>query len=138
MNRRDFLKASAAIAALPVAGCVAQPLRAIGLPYVSAIPEHDAGLLVNDVHSQLNATRVASIVKPRNVDELQAGHRRGARAAGRSVSIAGGRHAMGGQQFGEAGVLVDTRALNRVLAFDAEHGVSPSKAASSGPRSSAI
>jgi FAD/FMN-containing dehydrogenase len=37
--------------------------------------------------------------------------------------VAGGRHAMGGQQFGEAGVLIDTRALNRVLAFDGENGV---------------
>jgi FAD/FMN-containing dehydrogenase len=46
-----------------------------------------------------------------------------AKAAGRSISIAGGRHAMGGQQFGEDGVLVDTRALNRVLAFDDERGV---------------
>ena len=30
---------------------------------------------------------------------------------------------MGGQQFGEASVLVDTRALDRVLAFDAERGL---------------
>ena len=39
------------------------------------------------------------------------------------MSIAGGRHAMGGQQFGEASVLVDTRALDRVLAFDTERGL---------------
>ena len=30
---------------------------------------------------------------------------------------------MGGQQFGEASVLIDTRALDRVLAFDAERGL---------------
>src|SRR5262249_22712229 len=122
MNRREFLKASAAVAAtLPIAGCVAQPMR-VRSPYESAIPEHDARVIVNDLHSQLNATRVASIVKPSRVEEL----RRAildAKAAGRSVSIAGGRHAMGGQQFGEAGVLVDTRALNHVLAFDDERGV---------------
>src|SRR5262249_32571240 len=97
------------------------PMR-VRSPYESAIPEHDAGVIVNDLHSQLNATRVASIVKPGSVEEL----RRAildAKAAGRSVSIAGGRHAMGGQQFGEAGVLVDTRALNHVLAFDDERGV---------------
>jgi FAD/FMN-containing dehydrogenase len=88
----------------------------------STIPEHDAGVLVNDVHSQLNATRVASIVKPHTLDELQRAIVE-AKAAGRSISIAGGRHAMGGQQFGEDGVLVDTRALNRVLAFDDERGV---------------
>ncbi len=46
-----------------------------------------------------------------------------ARRQGKSVSIAGGRHAMGGQQFGEASVLVDTRGLDRVLAFDAERGI---------------
>jgi FAD/FMN-containing dehydrogenase len=121
MNRRDFLKASAALTALPVAGCVAQPMRVPSL-YGSAIPEHDASVLVNDVHSQLNATRVASIVKPHTLNELRRAIVE-AKAAGRSVSVAGGRHAMGGQQFGEAGGLVDTRDLNRVLAFDAERGV---------------
>ena len=39
------------------------------------------------------------------------------------MSIAGGRHAMGGQQFGEANVLLDMRGLNRVLGFDIERGV---------------
>jgi FAD/FMN-containing dehydrogenase len=39
------------------------------------------------------------------------------------VSIAGGRHAMGGQQFGEGTVLIDTRDLDRVLAFDADAGL---------------
>ena len=81
-----------------------------------------AGTLVNDIHSQLNATRVAAIVTPRSVGELAATVAR-ARRDGKSVSIAGGRHAMGGQQFGEASVLVDTRALDRVLAFDAERGL---------------
>jgi FAD/FMN-containing dehydrogenase len=38
------------------------------------------------------------------------------------VAIAGGRHAMGGQQFGDAAMLIDTRDLNRVLAFDAQRG----------------
>ena len=121
MNRRDFLKASAALTALPVAGCVAQPMR-VRSPYGSAIPEHDAGVLVNDVHSQLNATRVASIVKPHTLNEFRRAIVE-AKAAGRSVSVAGGRHAMGGQQFGKGGVLVDTRALNRVLTFDDERGV---------------
>jgi FAD/FMN-containing dehydrogenase len=73
------------------------------------------------VHSQLNATRVAAIVTPREVDELQAAILR-AQAAGMSVSIAGGRHAMGGQQFGEGAILIDTRQLDRVLAFDAAAG----------------
>ena len=39
------------------------------------------------------------------------------------MSIAGGRHAMGGQQFGEGTVLIDTRGLGRVLAFDPAAGL---------------
>src|SRR5207245_6644141 len=38
------------------------------------------------------------------------------------VSIAGGRHAMGGQQFGEGTILLDTSQLNRVLNFDSAAG----------------
>src|SRR2546426_6483016 len=120
MNRRGFLKASSgALAVLPA--CIARPMP-VRSPFASAIPDEEtAGALVNDVHSQLNATRVDAIVKPRDADELIAALGC-ARSAGRPVSVAGGRHAMGGQQFGEAHLLVDTRALNRVLAFDAEHG----------------
>jgi FAD/FMN-containing dehydrogenase len=73
--------------------------------------------VVNDVHSQLNETRVSRIVAPDSVSALQAAVRR-ARKAGCAVSVAGGRHAMGGQQFAEGGLLVDMRRLNRVLAFE--------------------
>jgi FAD/FMN-containing dehydrogenase len=38
------------------------------------------------------------------------------------VAIAGGRHAMGGQQFCDGGLLLDTRALNGVLELDLERG----------------
>jgi FAD/FMN-containing dehydrogenase len=125
MNRRDFLKASSgAVALWPATACIARPMP-VRSPYASAIPaeeRREAAAVVNDVHSQLNATRVAAIVKPSAVEELRACLVR-VRSAGGSVSVAGGRHAMGGQQFGEASVLVDMRALNRVLAFDAERGV---------------
>ena len=117
LKRRDFLSA---MLTLPAAGCIARPLP-VGSPYASAIPGRETGTLVNDIHSQLNATRVAGIVKPRDVAELRAAIVE-ARASGQSVSIAGGRHAMGGQQFGEANLLIDTRDLNRVLDFDAENG----------------
>lgn len=123
LNRRDFTKAlSAAIGMLPVAGCVARPLPGKS-PYASGIPEpaSESPTLVNDVHSQLNATRVAAIVKPRSVAQLQAAIAR-ATSAGQSVSIAGGRHAMGGQQFADASLLIDSRDMNRVLAFDDERG----------------
>ena len=124
MNRRAFLRAtSGGLVALPA--CIARPMP-VRSPYASAIPaeepEHgETGIVVNDVHAQLNATRVGTIVKPRDVEELTAAILR-ARAAGTPVSVAGGRHAMGGQQFGEAGVLIDTRALNAVLGFDAGRG----------------
>lgn len=121
INRRGFLKASsAALVALPAAACVAHPIP-VRSPYASAIPDEETGTLVNDVHSQLNRTRVDVIVKPRGVEEVQTAVAR-ARSQGKPVSVAGGRHAMGGQPFGEAAVLVDTRSLNRVLAFDAERG----------------
>ncbi len=119
MNRRRFLEAS--LAALAAGDCIARPVP-VRSSYASAIPDEPLDVLVNDVHSQLNATRVARIVKPATVADVQAAVA-SARAAGSSVCVAGGRHAMGGQQFGEAGVLVDTRGLNRVLAFDLERGV---------------
>jgi FAD/FMN-containing dehydrogenase len=94
----------------------------MGSPALSAVEPEVTSVLVNDIHSQLNATRVAAVVTPRDVSELAAAVARAGRD-GQSVSIAGGRHAMGGQQFGEASVLIDTRALARVVAFDAEHGL---------------
>jgi FAD/FMN-containing dehydrogenase len=122
MNRRAFLKASGALAALPVTGCASVGGMHVGSPYASAIPSVEAGLVVNDLHSQLNATRVDSIVKPRTVEELR-GAVMHAQVSGKSVCIAGGRHAMGGQQFGDAAVLIDTRALNRFVSLDAENGI---------------
>ena len=116
INRREFLKASSAVATLPVAGCIARPIP-VRSPRASAIPERALDLVVNDIHSQLNATRIDALVKPSTVGEVQAAVV-GARSAGKSISVAGGRHAMGGQQFGDASVLIDTRDLNRVLAFD--------------------
>jgi FAD/FMN-containing dehydrogenase len=80
------------------------------------------GTLVNDIHSQLNATRVREVLAPRTLDDLADVVAR-ARARGHSIAIAGGRHAMGGQQFGDASVLVDTRPLDRVIGFDAVRGL---------------
>jgi FAD/FMN-containing dehydrogenase len=65
---------------------------------------------------------VERVVQPSKVDEIIACVKE-VRAAGQCISIAGGRHAMGGQQFGDASTLVDMRAMNRVIAFDDERGV---------------
>lgn len=79
------------------------------------------GVWLNDIHSQLNRTRVHRIEKPLSVEALADVVRRAARE-GRAVSIAGGRHAMGGQQFGADTVHVDTSGLNAILELDASRG----------------
>ena len=72
---------------------------------------------VNDVHSQLNPTKVARIVRPQSLEQLRSAILQ-ARADGLPLSISGGRHSMGGQQFGTGMVLLDMRSLNSILAFD--------------------
>jgi FAD/FMN-containing dehydrogenase len=74
---------------------------------------------VNDVHSRLNATGVDEIIGIDSLEAIQAALAR-ARELGKPVAICGGRHAMGGQQFCSGGLLLDTRRLSRVLAFDLE------------------
>jgi FAD/FMN-containing dehydrogenase len=78
-------------------------------------------LVVNDVHSQLNATEIADLVVPDSLAAVAAAVVRAAETA-TPLSVAGGRHAMGGQQFCSGGILLDARALDRVLAFDREAG----------------
>jgi FAD/FMN-containing dehydrogenase len=120
-DRRRFLKTCAALAALPAAGCVARPL-AVRSPYTSGIPDRPLDTTVNDVHSQLNRTQVDSIIRPDRIEQLQAAVAQ-SRAQRKAISVAGGRHAMGGQQFGDGALLVDTRSMNRVLGFDEECGI---------------
>lgn len=77
---------------------------------------------VNDVHSQLNETRVEEVATPRDSDELRAAVKDAA-ARGLPVAVAGGRHAMGGQQFCAGGLLIDTTEMRRPLALDVERGL---------------
>lgn len=78
-------------------------------------------MIVNDVHSGLNATRVADVARPSSVAELAALVRDRA-SSGRRLAVSGGRHAMGGQQFLADEALLDLRGLDRVLALDVERG----------------
>ena len=82
----------------------------------------DAGLVLNDVQSALNATRVRRIVKAATVDDVAAAVR-GAAAEGAVVSIAGSRHSMGGQQFATDGVHLDMQGMARLLSLDEERGI---------------
>lgn len=77
---------------------------------------------VNDTHSGLNRTTVSRVLEPRTVEEVARAVRL-SRAEGQPLAIAGGRHAMGGQQFLSGGTLLDTRGLNRVRSLDDERGL---------------
>ncbi|HEX7961766.1 MAG TPA: FAD-binding oxidoreductase [Terriglobales bacterium] len=104
ITRREFLIGSTAVY--------------LGSRYAFSSEEN----VVNDIHSQLNRTVVERIISPTKTSELQAAiHQAG--SAHKSVSIAGGRHAMGGQQFGTGTVLLDMRQMNRTLSLDTERGL---------------
>src|SRR6202166_3647573 len=108
ISRREFLAGSVALAATAsVSGRLAPEPKSI---------------LVNDVHSQLNSTRVLGISRPRSLEDVQSVIRN-ARKDRKVISVAGGRHAMGGQQFGTNTLLIDTRKLNRVLNLDRKRGI---------------
>ena len=78
--------------------------------------------IVNDIHSQLNETAMRRVVRPGTAAEVRRAVAE-VREEGGSLSVAGGRHAMGGQQFLDGGVLLDARGLNRILELDAERGL---------------
>lgn len=77
---------------------------------------------LNDVHARLNESRPSLYRRPESIagvfDSLRQAKRRGL-----SVAIAGGRHAMGGQQFLAGGCALDMRGLNKILYFDRERGL---------------
>ena len=77
------------------------------------------GSSFNDVHSRLNETKVREVVAPSGAQEVRDVLRRARRLHGR-VSIAGGRHAMGGQQFLDGGTLIDTRNMMQILSLDSQ------------------
>ncbi|MCL4799312.1 MAG: FAD-binding oxidoreductase [Burkholderiales bacterium] len=83
---------------------------------MTALPRNGP-VRVNDLHSGLNETVVSEVVAVRTRTDLVHAVER-ARASGRHVAVCGGRHAMGGQQFGTGAVLLDTRTFDRVHAFD--------------------
>jgi FAD/FMN-containing dehydrogenase len=103
-TRREFLRAATLLATAR---------------YVRALPEPK--IWVNDVHSQLNRTRVRELLTPRTQDEL-------AEIVGRAakqkiaISVSGCRHSMGGQEFATDSFCIDTRQVARVISFDRERG----------------
>ena len=114
VTRRAILggtaKAAAAFGALPYLSMRSSSARAAG------------STLVNDIHSQLNPTRVNEILNPRSAEQL-AHIVASASQQGRKLSVAGKRHAMGGQQFGTDTDLVDMTSLNRIISLDRHRGI---------------
>lgn len=101
LHRRDFLK----LAALLSAACATpRPRR--------------TGAWVNDIHSQLNRTWVSQVRRPTSLDELREIVR-----TSPTICTAGGRHAMGGQQFASDATLLDMTGMRRVRDLDSEKGL---------------
>lgn len=116
LTRREFIRRAALFALAP---------------RILAEPERE--IWVNDVHSQLNRTRVRELLTPRTRDEL-AQIVRSASQKGLPISVSGCRHSMGGQQFATDSICIDMRSLDRVISFDREHGLIEAEAGIQWPK----
>jgi FAD/FMN-containing dehydrogenase len=65
---------------------------------------------------------VLEILEPHSLEDVQ-NIVRTARKDGKVISVAGGRHAMGGQQFGTDTLLIDIRKMSRLLNLDGKNGI---------------
>lgn len=113
ISRRRFL---GFLAAAPLA--VACGARRITIPGASLEPS----LRVDDVFAGINATGVEGVLRVDSALGVQRAVLAG-RQVGKAISVAGGRTAMGGQQFVTGGWVLDTRALNHVRNFDTVQGL---------------
>jgi len=77
---------------------------------------------LNDIHSRLNTTQVREVATPASSADVIALVQR-ARREKLAISISGGRHAMGGQQFAQGALHIDMSKMNRVLSLDRERGI---------------
>jgi hypothetical protein len=108
-SRRQFSKISDGVISL--------------LPFeLNTTPTASTAVVVNDIHSQLNATSVQQIVKPETIESVVKAIRN-TRKQNCAVCIAGGRHSMGAQAFATEGIMLDIRRLNKVLSFDDKAGL---------------
>src|SRR5437867_7968246 len=116
VTRREFIRTAALFALAP-----------------HAFAEREKEIWVNDVHSQLNRTRVRELLRPHTRDEL-AELVRSASRKGLPISVSGCRHSMGSQQFATDGICIDTRELDRVISFDRERGLLEAEAGIQWPK----
>jgi len=116
LTRREFIRTAALFALAP--------------RILSASEEK---IWVNDVHSQLNRTRVRELLSPRTRDQL-AEIVHSASRKGFPISVSGCRHSMGGQQFATDSICIDMRSLERVISFDQERGLIETEAGIQWPK----
>jgi FAD/FMN-containing dehydrogenase len=116
LTRREFIRTAALFALAP-----------------HALGEREKEIWVNDVHSQLNRTRLRELLTPRTRDEL-ARIVRSASRKGLPISVSGCRHSMGGQQFATDSVCIDTRELDGLISFDRERGLLEAEAGIQWPK----
>jgi FAD/FMN-containing dehydrogenase len=116
VTRREFIRTAALFALAP-----------------HVFAEREKEIWVNDVHSQLNRTRVRELLRPRTRDEF-AEIVRFASRKGFPISVSGCRHSMGGQQFATDSSCIDTRELYRVISFDRERGLLEAEAGIQWPK----
>ncbi|QQR90591.1 MAG: FAD-dependent oxidoreductase [Myxococcales bacterium] len=77
--------------------------------------------VLNDIHSKLNPTAHRHIYYPATVEQVQKIVRRAKRMR-QAISISGGQHSMGGQQFGTNTLHLSTTHFNDVLQLNSDEG----------------
>src|SRR5688572_24965372 len=100
---------------LSLFGCTHTPLN-------SAAGSEDNGVELNDIHSQLNATKHSAVINPTSIEDIQFAIR-DAQAKRHFISISGGKHSMGGQQFGMGTLHLSMSSFNQVIGLDAGKGI---------------
>jgi len=78
--------------------------------------------ILNDIHSRLNETVVDQVFEPKSIQDIVNIIHRASKEK-KSISLSGGKHAMGGQQFGQGTFHISMSKMNKVLDFDQERGV---------------
>ena len=116
LTRREFIRRAALFALAP-----------------RILTAREKEIWVNDVHSQLNRTRVHELLTPRTREEF-AEIVRFASRKGLPISVSGCRHSMGGQQFAKDSICIDTRSLDRVISFDQKRGLIEAEAGIQWPK----
>jgi FAD/FMN-containing dehydrogenase len=79
--------------------------------------DESAHNLLNDVHSRLNPTQVARVIRPNSTTAVVEAVMQ-AKKENLSISISGARHSMGGQQFAAGAVHLDMRGMNKFISLD--------------------